>query len=135
MSNAELFKKIFGIYAEEFWAYPKEEMLNWINSDAPDTDAGDLISRRVAINLLKKWSDGYDYIETETESAIKDFQNLPPAQSERKKGKWIWMGDKGDSRFMCSVCKGKENVPTIMGKPTVWDYCPNCGAEMKGDRE
>ncbi len=50
---------------------------------------------------------------------------------KRKTGEWIWMGDKGDSRFMCSVCKSKEDVPTIMGKPIVWDYCPNCGANMK----
>lgn len=53
---------------------------------------------------------------------------------DRKVGEWIWMGDKGDSRWMCSVCKGKENVPTIMGKPIVWDYCPNCGSEMKGEK-
>ena len=52
---------------------------------------------------------------------------------EPKVGEWVWMGDKGDSRFMCSVCKGKENVPTIMGKPIVWDFCPNCGARMKGE--
>ena len=32
---------------------------------------------------------------------------------------------------MCSVCKWKENVPKIMGEPTVWDYCPSCGARMK----
>ena len=43
-----------------------------------------------------------------------------------------WERAKGDSRFMCSVCKGKEHVPTIMGQPTVWEYCPNCGAWMKG---
>lgn len=42
-----------------------------------------------------------------------------------------WERLHGDSRFMCSVCKGKENVPTIMGEPTVWDYCPNCGAHMR----
>lgn len=47
------------------------------------------------------------------------------------KAHWIWMGDTGDSRFMCSNCKGKENVPTVMGKPTVWEYCPNCGAEIE----
>ena len=41
-----------------------------------------------------------------------------------------WTHGEGDSRWMCSVCKGKENVPTIMGKPIVWDYCPNCGARM-----
>lgn len=121
MSNAELFKKIFGIYAEEFWAYPKEEMLNWINSDAPDTDAGDLINRRAAINLLKKWSDGYDYIETETESAIKDFQNLPPAQSERKKGIWIDTG----SGEECSICREIQ-----YGYDNFRHFCPHCGAIM-----
>lgn len=42
-----------------------------------------------------------------------------------------WEKAYGDSRFMCSVCKGKENVPTIMGKPIVWGFCPNCGAEME----
>lgn len=41
-----------------------------------------------------------------------------------------WEKTYGDSRFMCSVCKGKENVPTMMGKPIVWGFCPNCGAKM-----
>ena len=39
MTNAELFKKVFGIYAEEFWAYPEEKMLDWLTSDAPTADA------------------------------------------------------------------------------------------------
>lgn len=45
-----------------------------------------------------------------------------------KHGRWIRRN--GDSRFMCSVCKCKENVPTCNGEPTIWDYCPNCGAQM-----
>lgn len=46
-------------------------------------------------------------------------------------GHWIWMGEQGDSRYMCSVCKCKEeNVPTCNGEPTIWEYCPNCGAKM-----
>lgn len=40
----------------------------------------DLINRQDAINLLKKWADGYNYIETDTELAIKEFQRLPSAQ-------------------------------------------------------
>ena len=44
---------------------------------------GETIYRQDAIDLLQKWSDGYKYIETETELAIKDFQHLPSAQ------KWI----------------------------------------------
>lgn len=37
MNNAELFKKVFGIYAEEFWAYPEEKMLDWLTSDTRQT--------------------------------------------------------------------------------------------------
>ena len=34
------------------------------------------------------------------------------------------------SAFMCSRCKWKEKVPTIMGEPIVWEHCPSCGAQM-----
>lgn len=44
----------------------------------------DVISRQEAIDLLKKWSDGYSYIEVETNSAIKAFEEMPPAQPEYK---------------------------------------------------
>ena len=44
---------------------------------------------------------------------------------------WVWKGDEGDSRFMCSACGGKENAPTCMGVPNIWEYCPNCGARME----
>lgn len=39
----------------------------------------DMISRQEAIELLQKWSGGYEYIEMKTESAISEFQNLPAA--------------------------------------------------------
>jgi hypothetical protein len=32
---------------------------------------------------------------------------------------------------MCSECGGKEYVPTCMGIPNIWEYCPNCGAKMQ----
>ena len=40
MNNAELFKKVFGIYAEEFWAYPKDKMLDWLAYDVPERNVG-----------------------------------------------------------------------------------------------
>lgn len=47
-------------------------------------------------------------------------------------GKWTrdYESSWGDSRFMCSVCHCKESVPTCNGEPSIWDYCPNCGAKM-----
>ena len=41
----------------------------------------DSISRQDAINLLKKWSDGYSWLEVETDFAIEEFKGLPSAQS------------------------------------------------------
>ena len=43
MNNAELFKKVFGIYAEEFWAYPTDEMLNWLTYDVPERKVGEWV--------------------------------------------------------------------------------------------
>ena len=37
MTRAELFKKTFGIYSEEFWSYTEKQMLDWINADVPYT--------------------------------------------------------------------------------------------------
>lgn len=58
----------------------------------------DTISRKAAISLLKKWSDGYQYIETETELAIKEFQGLPSVQTEQR---WI----------PCNWQTKEENLP------------------------
>ena len=44
----------------------------------------DLIYKQDAINLLKKWADGYSYIEHETELAIKAFEQLPPVSLKDK---------------------------------------------------
>lgn len=48
-------------------------------------------------------------------------------------GRWIDLKPQGDSRFMCTVCKWKEKVPTCMGEPTIWSFCPSCGARMDGE--
>ena len=115
-----------------------------------EINVGDTISRQDAINLLKDWADGYNYIETETACAIRDFQNLPSAQAEldsmwrkhyedsynqgfvdgcklyerqskRRLGKW--------KQGCCSECGydlGKD-APIA----SVPNYCPNCGTKME----
>ena len=34
MTNAEKFKRTFGLYATELWAKPEKEFLEWLNADA-----------------------------------------------------------------------------------------------------
>lgn len=40
---------------------------------------------------------------------------------ERKQGKWIYM----DTCYECSVCHNAAGLTT--------DFCPHCGAEMRGN--
>ena len=58
-----------------------------------------------------------------------DIENAPTADV-RENVHAHWEKTDGDSRLMCSVCKSREIVPTMMGKPIVWSFCPNCGAKM-----
>lgn len=48
---------------------------------------------------------------------------------ERKKGKWIKISITDDGyaiNYRCSCCKGDDvKYP--------WKYCPNCGADMRGE--
>ena len=51
---------------------------------------------------------------------------------ERKKGEWI---QDCDYHFHCSVCGDRRVVSN--GNPldvaNGWNYCPNCGADMRGN--
>jgi hypothetical protein len=41
------------------------------------------------------------------------------------RGKWI---PKDDRRYYCSSCNNRSP------KGYRWDYCPNCGADMRGEQ-
>lgn len=93
----------------------------------------DLISRQAAIEALKRADAltrafGYHFV-------IDTIRELPSAQPERKKGKWIYGEDEyGIDGYHCDKC----------GFFVPWDYthkfidfikdyhfCPNCGADMR----
>lgn len=62
------------------------------------------------------------------------LNSMPPAQPERKTGRWVHDGydyPHGNDWIHCSVC-GKRgiNVPADLT-----NYCPNCGADMRGETD
>lgn len=107
----------------------------------------DLISRQAAIDAL--WKALYEY-EDKTEKQFQESEdldvgvwighrifvqnmndidrqtilNLPSAQPEQKKGKWIVTGTFFDF-LKCSCCGYKTPW-----NQDVFSFCPHCGAEM-----
>lgn len=88
----------------------------------------DLIKREDVVALWDK----YHYeIATKAVEFDKALREIPSA--EPKKGKWkryyIDRGEFGErpSIFYCSACHACSIVKT--------DFCPNCGADMRGESD
>lgn len=72
---------------------------------------------------------------------LQAIQEQPTIEPERKKGEWIIKDNPGTGwyRVTCSEC-GEDvtsTAPCIGFYPNAkvtWDYCPNCGADMRGDQ-
>ncbi len=87
----------------------------------------DLIDRQKVIDILDKaWVDGMEYDGW----LHKEINEIPTA--EPKKGKWInHRCDDGHHIADCNLCGETmqwwyEDVP---------NYCPNCGADMRGGED
>ena len=85
----------------------------------------DLISRRKAIDLWDK----YHYtIAVDAMQYDAELRQLPPAQLEPKRGKWVLVCDNNGMHFICNKCGA-------------WRYhqeqkfCGECGADMRGVTE
>lgn len=66
--------------------------------------------------------------------AIAMANNLPSVEPERKKGEWIKEYWNGEHTRKCSACNITQTVTTYRGKVN-FNFCPMCGADMKGEHE
>ena len=107
----------------------------------------DLISRQAAIDAIRASTSKYTgFMEMEMytdDDAVEAIINLPSAQPERKTGKWIerkhgywsFVNDKGERdgwipSYECSECgSGGWRNPEVM------NFCPSCGADMRGEHD
>ena len=90
----------------------------------------DLISRQAAIDAIcEHYTDlerrGITVLSVANHKQVTAdlLECMPSAQ---RKGKWIYLN--GLDAFECSVC-GRQMVRNI------FDYCPWCGAEMRGEQD
>ena len=90
-----------------------------------------------AIKILKSKMDGsvdtsYEWAET-VRMAIKALD-----EPERKKGKWSFIGD---NMFECTCCGTPYTTQQLNGlrnyntDPYAPKFCPNCGADMRGEQD
>jgi ribosomal protein L32 len=64
------------------------------------------------------------------EYQTKPLKQVPTIEPERKKGKWI------DYHTTCSEC-GWQMIDDVIESPNMvaFNFCPNCGADMRGDAD
>ena len=111
----------------------------------------DLISRQQAIDAVAKWLyDVFGITESDgTATIFKRLRELPSAQPQRKRGKGIpvdsfsafggdeamWMAHGNPVAFYyCSECK-EQAYAGEDGESLLTDFCPSCGADMRGENE
>lgn len=86
-----------------------------------------LINEEDVIELIRECYYSFSLLESmgDIEGVISDIESLPAI--ELKKGKWIKDNLVG---WKCSNC-GEHIVLDIK----YGNYCPNCGADMRGERD
>ena len=92
----------------------------------------DLISRAEAIKAIEDLQDCYNGFSDTFDKAciIGVLEEMPSA--DRPTGKWIKLKAHPESsfrRYQCSVCMSDRLSHDIT------NYCPNCGADMRGEDE
>ena len=105
--------------------------------ELPDTNVGDTISRYG----VAAWLDNMGY--TKLAYAVMDKDRFPSAQPERKRGKWVFYEDRAPvwdiaeektwaRAYKCSECGFVHSVIEDFGQ---YAFCPNCGADMRGEQK
>ena len=93
----------------------------------------DIIYREDAIWWVKTECNPYGKPTLDFESGKKVIEHLEHMPSaDRPQGEWIKFGlGRGTRILFCTNCERRIEVPLSQGDSN-YDYCPNCGAKMKG---
>jgi hypothetical protein len=98
----------------------------------PDPDT---VSRQAARDAVCEELDSIDHVpQWVFDRLTKKIENLPPSPTpSRPHGKWVFSPD--DAEGTCTICQYKIYGRKYQGHYMIvpYNFCPNCGAEMKED--
>ena len=113
----------------------------------PLTESDDAVSREAVDDVIHHYKNN---IDCQLSYLTDSLWELPSVQPKRDKGEWIehdWEELREKGYYRCSVCGcgyqrfiygvRKSDVPYIDGQTftshKVDNFCPNCGADMRGE--
>lgn len=127
-------KWVFDALTEALEMLPSAQVTQ--NNRVNSNNALDTISRQAAIDALDALCDREcEYSKKQRNvmcgachlgSAFDVVEQLPSAETERKKGEWIkkWRNGFGNEIGRCNQCGRAYEVS---------NFCPNCGTDMRGE--
>lgn len=95
----------------------------------------DLISRQAAIEAIEELVQvrlGWRTCSEERkglDAALCAVIDLPSAKPERKNGRWVYYSKDLGFSHKCSNCNFTIREQWV----DLYNYCPNCGCDMRGD--
>lgn len=135
--NEAFNRAISALQAQEVnasWEYAYKVSLSMDNEKAQKPEpCEDVVSRQTAIEAVEHITSSMSVCVNTDEchgmkrmqrQAVIELVNLPSAQPERKKGKWIDIC----GNLRCSECN--IEYPDLYPDYDETNFCPNCGAEM-----
>ena len=101
----------------------------------------DCISRSEVILSMKKLYEqdckdyGCEIPECfDADRAIRELKSLPSVQPKPKTGRWVGIDEEPHEDYECNRCGYVCSTFTANIKPSEeYKYCPNCGADMRGE--
>ena len=89
------------------------------------------MDREETIEILQKEIDEDIFTPTEYRKRIHEALDMAieSLSADRPNGEWVIV-NKGLDIYICDQCGEVEQIQRI----PIWDYCPNCGAKIKGER-
>ena len=98
-----------------------------------DADAFKEYIRGACKEMSHVYKDGGKWAKQITEDFCMDIDEQPTIE-ERKTGKWLPDNTHPYAiMFTCSECKESVCSPVTSSFKPIWKYCPNCGADMRGE--